>query len=136
MSVPLYALIGFVLWTLLLVFSVGAVRVTQTLTGKVRSTDFIAGSPHGGDAYWRLNRAHLNCCENLPLFAALVLAAAVIGHSSVAFDRLATVYLAARVAQSLIHIASGSERAIALRFTAYLTQFVCAVSMGLSLLWL
>ncbi len=118
---------------MLLVLSVGLVRVSQVLTGKAGAGDFIAGSPHGGEAYWRLNRAHLNCCENLAIFAALVLAAEVVGHSSPAFDCMAMVYLGARVVQSLIHISSGSDWAIRFRFTAYLVQFVCAVCMGLSL---
>ncbi len=64
----------------------------------------------------------------------MVLAAEVVGHSSAAFDRLAMVYLGARVAQSLIHIASATDWAIRLRFTAFLVQFVCAVRMGVTLL--
>ena len=43
------------------------------------------------------------------------------------------VYLGASVAQSLIHIASATDWAIRLRFTAFLVQFVCAVRMGVSL---
>jgi hypothetical protein len=44
------------------------------------------------------------------------------------------VYLGARVAQSLIHISSGTDWAIRLRFPAFLVQFVCAVRMGMTLL--
>ena len=41
--------------------------------------DFPASVPHGSDRYWRLNRAHLNCLEFLPMFAAVVLTGAVLG---------------------------------------------------------
>ena len=44
------------------------------------------------------------------------------------------VYLGTRVAQSLIHSASGTDWAIRLRFTAFLVQLVCAVRMGMTLL--
>ena len=68
MTVPLWCLLGYVAWTLLLLLGIGAARSAQVLTGARRANEFPAGERHGGDAYWRLNRAHLNCLEFIPLF--------------------------------------------------------------------
>lgn len=130
MTTPLLCLLGFVAWTLLLLFCVGGVRVAQILRGEKRAGDFPAGVPHGSDRYWRLNRAHLNCVENLPLFAAVVLVAAAVGAGGPALDGLARVYLGARVGQSVVHVSSGSDRAVQVRFTFFLVQLACLVAMG------
>ncbi|HVP30283.1 MAG TPA: MAPEG family protein [Myxococcota bacterium] len=129
MTVPLWCLLGFVLWTTLLLVAIGAARVAQILGGKARPSDFPSGVPHGGDRYWRLNRAHLNCLENLPLFAAVVLTGAVIGADAPILDTLALVYLGSRVGQSLVHISSGSDRAVQVRFAFFLVQIGCLLGM-------
>lgn len=129
MTTPLWCLLGFVGWTIALLLSVGGARLAQILGGHARPSDFPSGVPHGGDRYWRLNRAHLNCVENLPLFAAIVLTGAVIGADAPVLDRLTTTYLLARVAQSCIHIASGSDLAVQLRFTCFLVQIVSLIWM-------
>lgn len=125
MTTPLWCLLGFVLWTTLLLLMVAAVRVAQILGGSARPSDFPSGVPHGGDRYWRLNRAHLNCLENLPLFGAVVLTGAVIGADAPILDTLALTYLVARVAQSVIHVASGSDRAVQARFACFGVQIAC-----------
>ena len=75
---PLTALILFAVWSLLLVSTIGIWRVSQLLTGRVPKGGFTPGAPHGGDAYWRMNRAHMNSVENLPVFGALVLSGVVL----------------------------------------------------------
>lgn len=129
MTVPLWCLIGFVGWTLLLLVSLGLWRTAMVLGQGARPGDFLSGVPHGGARYWRLNRAHLNCTENLPLFATVVLVGAVIGADSPTLDRLATVFLLARIGQSSVHIASGSDFAVNVRFSFFLVQLVCLVWM-------
>ena len=89
MTASLHCLMGFVYWTVFLVLCIATVRISQVATGKAASGDFPAGEKHGGDMYWRLNRAHANCLENLPIFAAVVLVAAAIGYGSDLFDNLA-----------------------------------------------
>lgn len=131
MTTPLWCLMGFVAWTLLLLLSIGGVRVVQILGGKARPSAFPAGVPHGGERYWRLNRAHMNCLENLPLFAAVVLIGAVIGADAPALDRLAQVYLLARVGQSVTHVSSGSDSAVQVRFGFFSVQLVCLIAMML-----
>ncbi len=131
MTTPLYALLGFVFWTIILLFAIAGARVGMVMRGEVKPTGFPAGVPHGGDAYWRLNRAHLNCVENLPIFAAVVLTAVVIGLDSSTFDNFARVFIGARIAQSLTHISSGSATAINVRFGFYLVQLVCVIWIAL-----
>ncbi len=122
MTTSLYCLVGWCAWALLLVLAIGLARVTQVLTGKKRPNEFPSGVPHGSDMYWRLNRAHMNCIENLPIFAALVLVAAL-AHVNV--GGLAELALAARVVQSLAHVSSGRSLVVNLRFTAFLAQAGC-----------
>jgi len=124
MTTPLYALIGFVFWTIFLVSAIGIFRATQIMKGAVPVNGFDSGTKHGGDAYWRLNRAHMNCLENLPIFASLVLVATAIGADAPTLDNLARVIVVARVGQSVTHIISGSARAVQVRFTFFLAQLV------------
>ncbi|MFN2426573.1 MAG: MAPEG family protein [Candidatus Binatia bacterium] len=130
MTTPLYALMGFVFWTVFIVLAIGLVRVAQVISGKTAVNGFPSGQPHGSDAYWRLNRAHMNCVENLPLFAAVVLAGHVSGVTTGTFATLAQAYIIARVAQSIIHIASGSAMAVNLRFACFVVQVVCLLRMA------
>ena len=127
---PLTALILFAVWSLLLVSTIGIWRVSQLLTGRVPKGGFTPGAPHGGDAYWRMNRAHMNSVENLPVFGALVLSGVALQVQDALFLMLPTVVIAARVAQSLVHIASGTQFAILIRFSFYLVQVLCMFAMA------
>ncbi len=134
MPQPLVCLVGFALWAVLLVMGVGFSRVAQVLAGKKRANEFPSGTQHGGDRYWRLNRAHLNTVENLPIFAALVIAGVLLHVSSAAFATLPVVIVGARIVQSVVHVSSGSVVAVNVRFTAFLTQVVCFAWMGIEIL--
>ena len=129
MTSSLTALIVFALWTIVLLLSIGGARVGQVLAGKARASDFPGGVKHGGETYWRLNRAHANCVENLPVFAAIVLVAAVSGQTSPTFDKLAWAVALARIPQSLVHISSGSEMAVNIRFLFFVIQLVSMITM-------
>jgi uncharacterized MAPEG superfamily protein len=128
------ALIFYALWAIALVLMVAADRVLLVLKGEARLTQFTPGAPHGTDSYWRINRAHINTVENLPIFAAIVLSGWVAGMESHAFNLLAEIVVVARILQSCIHILSGSAMAIQLRFTALATQIVCQVWMAVLIL--
>lgn len=121
---PLVALVLFAVWGLLLVVAITGSRSMQIAFQSKKAGDFPAGTPHGGDAYWRLNRAHLNVTENLPFFGVLVLVGLYMQLQDTAFQLLPTLILYARVAQTLIHVASGSAAAVTLRFICYLIQVV------------
>lgn len=123
MSTPLLCVLLFGAWTALLVLTIGLWRAVLVLRGRP-ANDF---SPAGGDhtrAYDRLIRVHLNCVENLPPFAAVVLALEVAGLGDGVLGTLAMVLVAARVCQSLVHLASTSSMAVQVRFTFFLTQQV------------
>jgi uncharacterized MAPEG superfamily protein len=124
------ALIFYALWAMFLVLSIGAARVHQIVTGKSGITEFTAGVPHGPEPYWRLNRAHMNTIENLPIFATVVLAGVAAGAADETFNMLAIIVVCARAVQSLIHISSGAAGAIRLRFTAFAVQIVCQMWMA------
>jgi uncharacterized MAPEG superfamily protein len=75
-------------------------------------------------------RAHANCVENLPVFAAIVFAlyAGEVVHPTV--NVLAVVILAARIMQSLVHVCLVQTNTVAaVRFGFYFVQIV-------SFLWL
>lgn len=128
------ALIAYALWAIALVLMLAIVRSAAVLGGRAKANSFTAGTPHGGDAYWRLNRAHLNTLENLPIFASLVLSGWVVGMESATFNRLAVIVVAARIVQSLFHLASGSVAAVTLRFAAFAVQIVCEIWMAILVL--
>lgn len=127
---PLATLILFAVWALLLVITIGVWRFTQFLTGTVPQGGFNPGAPHGSDAYWRVNRAHLNAVENLPIFGAVVLSGVVLNIQDPLFQTLANVVLAARVVQSVIHVSSGAQLMVLLRFTFYLIQVLSMLAMA------
>jgi uncharacterized MAPEG superfamily protein len=131
MTVSLYCLVGWCVWAILLVSGIGIARVAQVLLGKKRSNEFPSGMQHGSDVYWRLNRAHINAVENLPIFAALILVAHL---AHVNLQTLAEVALGARLVQSLVHLSSNHVMAVNLRFTAFVTQATCFMAMAVKLL--
>lgn len=69
----LVCLVCLCLWAAQLVLFIGLSRGLALLTGR-SLTDFPGGQKHGGEMYWRLNRAHANICENLPIFGGVILA--------------------------------------------------------------
>lgn len=115
------AVLGFALWTLVLVFVSVNWRVLEVLRGKgINSWGRNDGIPVP-PLVMRMQHAHLNCLENLPIFAVLVFAAAFMGKSA-AVDSLACYVLAARVAQSLVHLIGTSQALVFVRATFYVVQ--------------
>jgi uncharacterized MAPEG superfamily protein len=130
MTVPLWCLLGFVGWMFCLLAAIGFDHFRLVGRGAAGPSDLLADVAHGGDRHWRLHRAHLNCVENLPPFAAVVLTASVAGVGDAALDLLALIYLAARVCQSVTHVVSGSNRAVTVRLGFFLTQWACLVAFA------
>ena len=128
MSPTLLALLGFLSWTLLLLVLMEAIRSKLVLTGEVPANGFSPDNAGLSPFMQRLARAHANCLEGLPLFGGFMLVAVVAGKSGVT-DPLAYALLAARVVQSVIHLASTSPLAVKARFTAF------AVQMGIVIHW-
>jgi uncharacterized MAPEG superfamily protein len=121
MSPSALALVGYAAWTLLLAIAILTFRTVITLKRERRANEF---SPSGDDVSpfsGRLCRAHANCYENLPVFAALILTALVIDSAAIT-DPLAGWVLGSRVSQSLVHLISISETAVTLRATLFMVQ--------------
>src|SRR6476646_10338329 len=97
------ALLGFAAWTALLVLGVFLYRGLRFVTGTPINA-WPRGAKPSSDAAFvkRLEDAHANCLENLPVFAVIVLGAAASGRLEV-IAALAPWVLYARIAQSLTH---------------------------------
>lgn len=126
MTVPVWMLLGFAIWTVfLLLATVGVYRWSRILTGRVPIRDFRADRVEGEDWYRRAMRAHANCIENLPVFGAVVLALYVSGVDSPTVDGVSMVILAARVMQSLIHVCFVQTNiVVSVRFGFFFVQLV------------
>lgn len=123
MTNSLFALLGFAVWTLLLLLGIAALRSYYTLIGARRANGFAVSGEDVSPFSGRLCRAHANCYENLPAFAAIIIIAALSGNAAIT-DPLALGALAARVAQSCVHLISTRNRAVILRFSFLLVQVV------------
>ena len=122
MSAPLVALAYFAGWTLLLVLTAVSMRVVSIIQGSDITINKF--SPYGEDMPGfgqRVTRAHLNCVENLPVFAAVVAAAGFSGQFGV-MEGTVMYIIYARVAQSVVHMISGSQPASLIRGTLFAVQ--------------
>jgi|SRR6185437_2074766 uncharacterized MAPEG superfamily protein len=135
MTLSLWMLLGFAGWTVfVLLVGVGIYRWSLIFAGKASITSFPGDTPHGSVAYRRAVRAHANCVENLPVFAAVVLIAAVAHVATAQMDELATGVLAARVLQSSIHMLfAETNLTVSFRFSFFLVQIVAMTAMGVSI---
>jgi len=66
----------------------------------------------------------MNCVENLPIFAAVVLAGRLLELPDEPFGLVALAVLGARVLQTSAHLLSGSTLAVNVRFCFYAVQVV------------
>ncbi len=122
------ALTGFIAWALALLVVMEAIRSKMVLGKEVPANGFVPDNANLSPFMQRLARAHANCVEGLPIFGGLMLVALASGRAAVT-DDLAFVLLAARIAQSTIHLASTSPGAVTLRFLAF------ALQIGVAGIW-
>jgi uncharacterized MAPEG superfamily protein len=132
MTVPLWMLLGFAVWTLLiLVAGIGVYRWLLIFQGRAQLTSFPGDVAHGSVPYRRAVRAHANCLENLPVFAALVLIGQTAHLSPPHMDGLAVTTFVARIAQSCIHtLLPETNASIAARFSCLLVQLLAMGAMA------
>ena len=126
MTLPVWMLVGFAAWTvLLLVATVGVYRWSRILTGRVAIREFRADQIEGAEWYKRAMRAHANCVENLPVFGAIVFGLYVGNVGSALIDALAVAVVIARVMQSLVHVCLIQTNTVtAVRFAFFFVQIV------------
>jgi len=134
MTIPQWVLLGFAGWTLaVLAGTVGVYRLSNIAFGRAGFGAWRADGNQGADWYRRAMRAHMNCVENLPVLAAIVLCATEAGVAGPLLDGLSLTLLGARVLQTSTHIAfEQTDRVTAVRFTFFSVQLLCMVIMGVS----
>lgn len=131
MTLPLWMVLAFAAWTLaVLLAGVGVRRWALILSHRASLTSFPADTAHGSPAYRRAMRAHANCVENLPVFAAIVLTASLAKLTTPLFGTLCVTTMIGRIGQSLVHmLLPESNASIAVRFTFFLLQIAAMVAM-------
>ena len=122
LSASLGALLGYVAWTLALVLVVVNYRSLLVFTGQKKADGFPRRGYEAPALIQRVQDAHANTLENLPLAAAVILVAAVSGQAAVT-DPLACWLLYARIGQSLVHIIAVNHWMVMARVTFLLAQF-------------
>ncbi|HBW28820.1 MAPEG family protein [Nostoc sp. PCC 7120 = FACHB-418] len=123
MTVPLWGLAIFVIWTIAVVVFLLAVRIRHLSTGG-SPKDF--GTPNEESLLWRLFRVQSNLVENLPLYIGVVFLLTVRGVSGTVVDSLVVVYILFRLVHSLIHIAGLNP---VFRLSSLVIQLVCLVAL-------
>lgn len=132
-SPTIIALTGFVVWALVLLVLMEAIRTKMVMSKEVVANGFVPDNANLSPFMQRLARAHANCIEGLPIFGGLLVIALISGHPEIT-NSLAYVFLGARVIQSLIHLSSLSALAVTLRFSAFSVQLVVAIIWSWQLL--
>ena len=125
MNPTLGALTGFVIWTLLLLVVMEAIRTQLVVTKAVPANGFVPDNANLSPFMQRLARAHANCLEGFPVFGGLMIICVLAGKPSIS-DPLAYVLLGARLVQSAIHLWSTSPLAVSARFTGFSVQVLVA----------
>jgi len=128
MNSTVIALTAFIAWALALLLWMEIIRSKLVLSRQIPANAFVPDNANLSPFMQRLARAHANCLEGLPIFGGLMLVAIATSRTALT-DPLAYVLLAARVAQSTIHLASTSAIAVTLRFCAF------AVQLGIATWW-
>lgn len=118
----LQSLLGFAAWTLLLIAAVFLYRGMRFLGGTpINHWPRQAKPTDDAPLVKRLEDAHANCLENLPLFAVIVLAAAALGRLA-DIQVLAPWVLYARIGQSLAHLSGTGKINVFVRASFWSVQ--------------
>jgi len=123
MTVPLWGLAIFILWTIAVVILLLAVRIRRLSAGG-SPKDF--GTQNDDSLLWRLFRVQSNLIENLPLYLGVVFLLTVRGVSGTAVDLLIVVYIVFRLIHSVIHIAGLDPK---FRILSLAIQLSCLVAL-------
>lgn len=120
MSATILALVGYILWNMILLLLLAGYR---TAISKQQGTlKFAADGSDVPDVGHRITRAQANCSESFAFIGGTLLLA-LATQSAVITDGLAFVLLGARILQSITHLLSTSTLAIQVRFVFFLVQF-------------
>lgn len=130
----LEALLYYVLWMVALVLLYAGYRIPLVLTFKKPADSWSRGKTAADPGViTRASHAHANCVENLPLFAAVVLASVALDQRAVV-DAFACWVLYARIGQSVVHLIGTSFILVLTRATLFLVQLGLIAYMAFKLL--
>ena len=116
------ALLLFTAWTLVLMLIYVGYRVALVLAMKKPANSWGRDDKTDDPAFLvRAKHAHLNCLENLPVFAAIVLTGVAMGQAAVV-DPIAPWVLYARLAQSTVHLIGVNHWLVFIRANFLLVQ--------------
>ena len=123
------AVLLFTAWTLALMFTYVFYRTGLVAAGRKRADSWTRGQPTDDPSLVvRAQHAHMNCVENLPVFAAIVLSAYTLGRPAVA-DGVAPYVLYARLAQSTVHLIGVNHVLVFVRGTFFTIQVLLFLYM-------
>lgn len=118
----LQSLIAFAGWTLLLVLVVFLYRGVRFLQGTpINHWPRQAKAKDDPGIIGRLEDAHSNCLENLPIFAVIVLGAALLGRIE-AVNPIAQYVVFARIGQTAAHLSGVGRANVLVRATFFTIQ--------------
>ncbi|MDR3419496.1 MAG: MAPEG family protein [Nevskia sp.] len=117
------ALVGFAAWTLVLVVLVFAWRGIELLRGRKADSWTRGAAIDSPGLVKRIEHAHLNCLENLPVFAVIVLSAAATGKLALTTP-YASCVLYARLCQTVVHLIGVNHWLVMLRAGFWGAQLV------------
>ncbi|MGH8441352.1 MAG: MAPEG family protein [Nevskiaceae bacterium] len=116
------ALLLFTAWTLVLMLIYVGYRVALTLAMKKPANSWGRGQPNDDPPFiTRAHHAHLNCLENLPVFAVIVVVAFMLNKLPVV-DQVAAFVVYARLAQSTVHLIGVNHWLVFIRANFLLIQ--------------
>jgi hypothetical protein len=121
MNATIFALLGYLAWTLIIVILLGIYRTHLVMKKEREPNAFKSDGSDSPALGQRLARAFGNCVESFSFVGGTMLLALATDSSAIT-NGLALLVLAARLGQSLIHIASTSVLAVQLRFAFFLAQ--------------
>lgn len=126
MSAAIAVLLAFTALTFGLVFIYVNYRVALVFTSKTPANSWTRGKASWENPAWvtRFEHAHANCLENLPIYAAIVLAASLLNQLPM-LEGLAWIYFGLRAGQVLVHLISTSALFVFIRGNLLIGQWVC-----------
>jgi uncharacterized MAPEG superfamily protein len=133
MSAAVQVLLYITLLTALLAVVAPLYRSTLVLTGRKPADAFPRGGHDGPDWYKRCMDAHANSLENLPLYMGLLVVAYTAGAVPI-LDQVAYFYLAARLAQSVVHLVGVNHYLVLARFAFWNVQIAIVFYVAVQLL--
>ncbi len=123
MTVPLWGLVIFILWTITVVVLLLAVRIRHLAAGG-SSKEFAVIDDN--NLMWRLFRVQANLIENLPLYLGVIFLLTVRAVSGSVVDWLIGIYVVFRLLHSIVHIIGADPK---LRILSLAIQFSCLIGL-------